>query len=121
MPLWKRSSPEEQERRLQAQQESEASLRSLEAGGLPTQAQRRLSEETEAGHKLFSSDLSTKEFALTLDTGYQPLSQVMGSSIYQIGWQYVRNYTYNTAASEMTTLTNAHQHSAQLALSRLQQ
>jgi uncharacterized protein YbjQ (UPF0145 family) len=121
MPLWKRSSPEEQERRLQAQQEAEASLRSLEAGGLPIQAQRRLSEETEAGHKLFSSDLSTKEFALTLDTGYQPLSQVMGSSIYHVGWQYTLSYPRATASYELTNVTNAHMHAAQLALGRLEQ
>src|SRR5258706_2979564 len=121
MPLWKRSSPEEQERRLQAQQEMEASLRSLEAGGLPIQAQRRLREETEAGHKLFSSDLSTKEFALTLDTGYQPLTQVTGSSIYHVGWQYTLSYPRVTASYELTTVTNAHMHAAQLALGRLEQ
>lgn len=75
MPWWKRSSPEEEQLRVQAQQEAETSLRSLQAGGLPTQAKRRLSEET-AGHPLFSSDLSTKEFALTRREGYQPLSHV---------------------------------------------
>src|SRR5437016_2632473 len=121
MPFWKRSSPEEEQQRIQAQQEMEASLRSLEAGGLPIQAQRRLSEETEAGHKLFSSDLSTKEFALTLDTGYQPLSQVMGSSIYHVGWQYTLSYPRVTASYELTTVTNAHMHAAQLALGRLEQ
>ena len=121
MPFWNRISPEEEQRRQLALQEAEVSRRSLEAGGLPMQAQRRLREEVDAGHPIFSSDLSVNEFALMRNEGYVALSQVMGSSIYQIGWQYVRNYTYNTAASEMTTLTNAHQHSAQLALSRLQQ
>lgn len=121
MPLWKRLSPEEQQQRLQAQQEAEASLRSLEAGGLPTQAQRRLREETEAGHKLFSSDLSIKEFALTRNTGYQPLSQVMGSSIYHVGWQYTASYPRMTVSYELTNITNAHLHAAQLALGRLEQ
>ncbi len=121
MPFWKRTSPEEQQRREQALQEAEVSRQSLEAGGLPTQAQRRLREETEAGHPLFTSDLSINEFSLTRNQGYMPLSQVMGSSIYQVGWQYVRNYTYNTVAQEQTTLTKAHQHAARLALSRLQQ
>src|SRR5579859_605482 len=121
MPFWKRSSPEEEQQKVQAQQEAENSRRSLEAGGLPIQAQRRLSEEVEAGHPLFSSDLSTNEFLLARSQGYTALSQVMGSSIYQIGWQYTRNYTWNTAASELTNLTNAHQHAAQLALGRLEQ
>ena len=121
MPFWNRPSPEEQQRKEQALQDAEVSRRSLEAGGLPTQAQRRLREETEAGHSLFTSDLSINEFSLTRNQKYVPLSQVMGSSIYQVGWQYVRNYTYNTVAQEQSTLTNAHQTAARLALSRLQQ
>src|SRR6266571_4709793 len=119
MPFWQRSSPEDEQRRLQAQQEAEASRRSLEAGDLPLQASRRLSEETAAGHSLFSSDLSTKEFALTRNVGYQPLSQVMGSSIYRVGWQYARTYASYPSETELTTISQAHMRAAQLALSRL--
>jgi len=121
MPFWKRSSPEEEQQRIQAQQVAEASLRSLQAGGLPAQALRRLSEETAAGHPLFSSDLSTNEFALTRTEGYRPLSQVMGSSIYQVGWQYTFNYPSFTSSYELTTVSNAHLHAARLALGRLEQ
>src|SRR6266550_8114311 len=121
MPFWKRSSQEDEQQKIQAQQEAENSRRSIEAGGLPIQAQRRLSEETAAGHPLFSSDLSTNEFLLARNQGYISLSQVMGSSIYHVGWQYTRNYTWNTVASELTTVSNAHQHAAQLALGRLEQ
>src|SRR2546429_8397655 len=121
MPFWKRSSPEEEQQKIQAQQEAENSRRSIEAGGLPIQAQRRLSEEIAAGHPLFSSDLSTNEFLLARKQGYIALSQVMGSSIYHVGWQYTRNYTWNTVASELTNVSNAHQHAAQLALGRLEQ
>ena len=121
MPFWKRSSPEEEQQKIQAQQEAENSRRSIEAGGLPIQAQRRLSEETAAGHPLFSSDLSTNEFLLARKQGYIALSQVMGSSIYHVGWQFTRNYTWNTVAAELTNVSNAHQHAAQLALGRLEQ
>ena len=121
MPFWNRSSPEDQQRLMQEQQEAEASQRSLEVGGLPTQAIRRLQEETAAGHPLFSSDLSTNEFLLTRNSGYVALSQVMGSSIYHMGWQYTRNYQGYTSLYELTTLSNAHQHAAQLALGRLEQ
>jgi uncharacterized protein YbjQ (UPF0145 family) len=121
MPFWKRISPEEKQRRLQERQEAEVSRQSLEAGGLPTRAKQRLSEEMQAGHPLFSSDLSANELLLTRHQGYQPLSQVMGSSIYHVGWQYTRRYTWNVNAAEMTTLSNAHQHAAQLALGRLEQ
>jgi uncharacterized protein YbjQ (UPF0145 family) len=121
MPIWKRSSPEDEQRRSQAQQDAEASQRSLEAGGLPIQAQRRLSEEVQAGHPLFTSDLSVNEFSLARNQGYTALSQVMGSSIYQVGWQFTRTYSWNTRAYELTNVSNAHQHAAQLALGRLEQ
>jgi uncharacterized protein YbjQ (UPF0145 family) len=121
MPIWKRSSPEDEQRRSQAQQDAEASRRSLEAGGLPIQAQRRLSEEVQAGHPLFTSDLSVNEFSLVRNQGYTALSQVMGSSIYQVGWQFTRTYSWNTRAYELTNVSNAHQHAAQLALGRLEQ
>jgi len=121
MPFWKRSSPEDEQRRSQALQDAEASRRSLEAGGLPLQAQRRLSEEVQAGHPLFTSDLSVKEFSLVRNQGYTALSQVMGSSIYQVGWQFTRNFSWNTTAYELTNVSNAHQHAAQLALGRLEQ
>ncbi|HET8843780.1 MAG TPA: heavy metal-binding domain-containing protein, partial [Ktedonobacteraceae bacterium] len=121
MPLWKRTSPEEKQRLLQEQQEAAASTQALEAGGLPLKARRRLSEEMEAGHPLFSSDLSSKELFLTRERGYRPLSQVMGSSIYQIGWQYTRQYTRDTQQTEINTLSQAHQEAAKLALGRLEQ
>ncbi|HEY6410604.1 MAG TPA: heavy metal-binding domain-containing protein [Ktedonobacteraceae bacterium] len=121
MPFRKRPPPEDQQRRVQAQQDAEASRRSIESGGLPIQAQRRLSEEMQAGHPLFTSDLSANEFSLARNQGYSALSQVMGSSIYQVGWQFVRNYSWDTRSFELTTVSNAHQHAAQLALSRLEQ
>src|SRR6266699_3729041 len=121
MPFWKRSSPEDEQRRSQALQDAEASRRSLEAGALPLQAQRRLSEEVQAGHRLFTSDLSVKEFSLVRNQGYTALSQVMGSSIYQVGWQFTRTFSWNTTAYELTNVSNAHQHAAQLALGRLEQ
>lgn len=121
MPFWKQPSPEEKERRMREQQEAEASQRSLEAGGLPLKAQKRLSEEMEAGHPLFTSDLTAKELLLTRQQDYQPLSQVMGSSIYHVGWQYTTNYPGMTLFYELETISNAHLHAAQLALGRLEQ
>jgi uncharacterized protein YbjQ (UPF0145 family) len=74
-----------------------------------------------AGHPLFTSDLSASELLLTRQRGYQPLSQVMGSSIYHVGWQYTRQYGWGTSSQELTTLSQAHQHAAMLALGRLEQ
>ncbi len=121
MPFWQRIPPEEKERRLREQEAAEVSRQALEAGGLPTRASQRLREEQEAGHPLFTSDLSANELLLTRNHNYQPLSQVMGSSIYQVGWQYTRRYTWNTSAEELATVSEAHRHASLLALGRLEQ
>lgn len=121
MFFWKQPPPEEKERRLREQQEADASRASLEQGGLPLKATKRLNEEVDKGHPLFSSDLSVNELLLTRKQGYQPLSQVMGSSIYHVGWQYTRQYAWNMSMGELNVVSQAHQHAAQLALSRLEQ
>jgi uncharacterized protein YbjQ (UPF0145 family) len=66
-----------------AQQDS---LARIEAGGIPLEAERRLGELRESGGS-FTSDLSTADYALCHQLGLRPLSQVMGSSIYQVGYQ----------------------------------
>ena len=75
--------PEEPQQR---QQEQEQSLARIEQGGIPLSAERRLSELSERGGS-FTSDLSVSGFALCHQLGLKPLSQVMGSSIYQMGYQ----------------------------------
>ena len=69
--------------------ESEAeqleSLRRVEAGGIPLGAERRL-RELSGGKGAFTSDLSVGSFALCHELGLKPLAQVMGSSIYQVGY-----------------------------------
>ena|SRR5579871_1581537 len=66
---------------------AEASLRSLEAGGLPLAAQERLADLRARGGGFYTSDLSTNEFLLIREAGFRPVSQVMGSCYYSIGWQ----------------------------------
>jgi uncharacterized protein YbjQ (UPF0145 family) len=62
------------------------SLARIEQGGITVEAERRLSELRERGGS-FTSDLSVSGFALCHTLGLRPLSQVMGSSIYQMGYQ----------------------------------
>lgn len=62
------------------------SLARIEQGGISVAAERRLSELRERGGS-FTSDLSVNGFALCDKLGLRPLSQVMGSSIYQMGYQ----------------------------------
>ncbi len=73
-----------------AQQEREQaeSLARIEAGHIPLSAERRLDELRErGGGGAFTSDLTINGFALCRQLGLTPLSQVMGSSIYQMGYQ----------------------------------
>jgi uncharacterized protein YbjQ (UPF0145 family) len=75
------------------EREQAESLARIEAGGIPLSAERRLSElrGTQGGDGgragSFTSDLSVNGFALCHQLGLTPLSQVMGSSIYQMGYQ----------------------------------
>jgi uncharacterized protein YbjQ (UPF0145 family) len=61
---------------------------SLGSADFPQVASDRL--EALDSHGMFSSTLSATEFALLSDLGPQPLAQVMGTSVYQVGWQYLR-------------------------------
>ncbi len=67
-------------------EEQAKSLERVERGGIPLGAERRLRELGEEGGA-FSSDLSVADFALCHRLGLAPVSQVMGSSIYQVGYQ----------------------------------
>jgi uncharacterized protein YbjQ (UPF0145 family) len=70
------------------EEEQRQSLARIEQGGIPLSAERRLSELRERdGAGSFTSDLSVNGFALCHQLGLKPLSQVMGSSIYQMGYQ----------------------------------
>jgi uncharacterized protein YbjQ (UPF0145 family) len=90
-------------------QEQEQSLARIEQGGIPLSAERRLKELREAGAATFTSDLSVNGFALCHQLGLKPLSQVMGSSIYQMGYQgtWGANYGSSGILMEMDTLSEA--------------
>lgn len=81
--------------------EPDASSR-LQAGGIPAQATRRLRELGERG--AYTSDLSVADFALCHQLGLKPLSQVMGSSIYQVGYQPTETWGMRGAGVAMTEL-----------------
>lgn len=69
----------------QLEREQLESLRRVEAGGITLGAERRL-RGLRAGAGAFTSDLSVGSFALCHELGLEPLAQVMGSSIYQVGY-----------------------------------
>jgi uncharacterized protein YbjQ (UPF0145 family) len=110
------------ERLVEDEQEQEASLERVEAGGIPLAAERRLRELGERGGA-FTSDLSVGDFALCHQLGLKPVSQVMGSSIYQVGYQ---STPWPSAMGggfmfEMQALSEAWNEVGELALGRLAQ
>jgi len=62
------------------------SLARVERGDIPMAAERRLGELRDSGGT-YTSDLSIASFALCSQLGLRPLAQVMGSSVYQVGYQ----------------------------------
>lgn len=87
----------------------------VEAGGLPLRAQRRLAEERAQGSPIFTSTLDPSETVVAAQAGFEPISQVMGSSMYHVGFN---NYIgYN--GGELTALTRAYEEARSRALSRM--
>jgi uncharacterized protein YbjQ (UPF0145 family) len=108
------------------------SLKAIEAGGLPLAAQERLANLRERGGSVYSSDLSTQEFLLIREAGFRPLSLVMGSCFYRMGYQAMPWSGYGQGGYgrggwtpsygqvfELETETEAWQEARRLAFSRL--
>jgi len=100
----------------QAQRDQE-SLERLAAGRIPLNAAERLATlaATDPAELAFASDLSVQEYALLHSLGIVPVTLVMGSSIYQVGWQG----TFYMVPTEIQSLSHAYNESRRLALNRL--
>jgi uncharacterized protein YbjQ (UPF0145 family) len=99
------------------------SLASVEAGGIPIAAQERLDELRARGDGFFTSDLSVNEFLLARHAGFRAVTQVMGSSVYHVGWQgmpYANTWAYaDGGVSTLDVQTEAWNEARRLALGRL--
>jgi len=99
-----------------------ADIARVEGGGIPLAAEERI-RQLAAGGTAFTSGLSVGDFALAKLDDVRPICQVMGSSVYKVGWQ---NYPWSGSwsdgsVSELRQLTDAWNHARELALGRLQQ
>jgi uncharacterized protein YbjQ (UPF0145 family) len=108
------------ERAEAAQRSAERAARSLELieqGHIPVAAAERLAQfaEGDADATVFSSDLAVSEWSALARLGVTPITQVMGSSIYHVGWQP----TYYNVPTEVRVLSDAYNESRRLALGRL--
>jgi uncharacterized protein YbjQ (UPF0145 family) len=101
--------------------EQERELERIEAGGIPLAAERRLRALRDGGGA-FTSDLSVSGFALCHKLGLKPLSQVMGSSIYQVGYQGANwPAMWGGGLTELDVLSQAWNEVRRRALNRLEQ
>ena len=106
------------------QAREEASRVSISLGGLPLNAVDRLTEQAKrnaSGRPFFTSDLSPQELLLTRECGFEPLGHVMGSCVFQVGWQYLPQSSWLYASGELAVMSAAQTDSRNLAFNRLRQ
>lgn len=105
------------------EREQAQSLARIEQGQIPLNAARRLERFAREGGA-FTSDLSVAEFALGHQLGLRPLTQVMGSCIYQVGWQYAREALYSYGGpvfQELDAVTEAYNEARGRSLARMRE
>ena len=86
---------------------------------LPEAAQRRLvdlQQRAQAGRSLATTDLSVDELMLVHEAGFDPVTMVMGSSVYHLGFQWGGI----NQSQEMTVLSAAMYNARELAMSRME-
>ena len=96
---------------------------------IPPAAAARLDELRRRGGGFFTSDLSVAEFMLLREGGLRPLTQVMGSCVYHVGWQQPPNLragrpwlSYDAGETfELETPTEAWNAARSRALARLRE
>lgn len=81
---------------------AQASIESLERGGLPVSARDRLADTARA-RGAWTSDLSVAELAAVRAAGFEPLGLVLGTSVYHVGaqWGYRWAGTYGQGYSSV--------------------
>jgi len=111
----------------------ERSLKQIEAGGLPLDAEWRLNRLRDNHNRnslpggegrgrvgFFTSNLTVNELALSVSTGIHPLGQVMGASTYHVGWQWTTGMNTPMVSQQLPVLTQAMSQARNLAIGRLQ-
>jgi uncharacterized protein YbjQ (UPF0145 family) len=98
------------------------SLQRVEEGHIPLAAGERLAgfaqpaaDDRSDTPTVFGSDLEVSEWSALARLGVTPITQVMGSSIFHVGWQP----TYYNVPTEVRVLSDAYNECRRLALGRL--
>ncbi len=120
MGFLNRGGPKEgRDERDQREQRQREDIERIAAGGIPAAAEERLGTLGAEAGQAFTSDLSVPEFALTRRAGLEPITQVLGSSVYHVGWRFMGAW-YGTGV-ELTVLSDAYNDCRRRALGRLRQ
>ena len=96
-------------------------LERIQRGGIPLGAEQRLKAVAAEGSPVFSSDLSSKEYAIAQASGLGPIAQIMGSSVVQHGWQNYGWSSYGGGIREMPAFATPWNLSRQRSFDRLRQ
>lgn len=122
MGFFNRGAPgESRDERRRREERREADIARIAAGGIPAAAEERLRTLGAEAGQAFTSDLSVPEFALARRHRLDPLTQVMGSSVYHVGWQYLNQSIWGSTIQELTTLAEAYNDCRVRAFARLRQ
>jgi uncharacterized protein YbjQ (UPF0145 family) len=103
----------------QRKQREAATLQALAAGEVPPAARERIERQRAIGSNFFTSDLSTCEYLLCRQSGFQTLGQVLGTSFFNVSfWGFYKSRWSSTG--ELTNITHAQIEARRLAISRMQ-
>ncbi len=118
MPVFRKRPPPLSESELEA---AAIDLDRIQRGGIPLGAEQRLKAIAAASSPVFSSDLSSKEYAIAHASGLEPIAQIMGSSVVQHGWQNYGWASYGGGISEMPAFATPWNLSRDRSFDRLRQ
>ncbi len=122
MGFFNRGGPgESRDERQRREERRDADVERIAAGGIPAAAEERLRTLGAEAGQAFTSDLSVPEFALARRHRLEPLTQVMGSSVYHVGWQYLNQGIWGSTIQELTVLADAYNDCRVRAFARLRQ
>ena len=93
----------------------------IRRGGIPLGAEQRLKAVAASSSPVFSSDLTTKQYAIAQASGLAPIAQIMGSSVVQHGWQNYGWASYGGGIREMPFFAKPWNLSRERSFARLRQ
>ncbi len=115
MFFWKKNNKDDNQRR----EREVATLKALADGQVPPYARERIERQKAMGNNFFTSDLTSREYLLCRQAGFQTVGQVMGTSFFNVSfWGFYKSRWNSTG--ELDSITHAQSEARRLAVSRMQ-